>query len=597
MSSLQAILPPDLVLNNQRLIRTRWLAGALLLVAALFSVRVVGLSLPEVPLYLLGGFILAYNLALLRTLRYEKDDTHLRRLVLLQVMLDWLSMTVFVHLTGGVVSPALVFFFLHVIMVTILLPGQSPYLYVTAVLAVLAVLTALEAAALLPHHGLLPGIPAALYTDPGFILLRLVFFGVGLYAAAYITASVMKPLRQRERQLTALFESVQAVSSTLELDAVLDRLVTTVHHALHAEGAVIRLLSRDRRTLELAAGAGSGKQAAQHIQVRNAESYRRAVAGESVSLQTGECPEFADGGTGNGAVLLVPVGGERPLGVLTVYLPPRSDPSPQVTRFARAIADGGAVAIQNALAHEALQQAEKQRSQFVRIVTHELRAPVTGAQSLLRVMLAQMAGDLNDRQQDILNRLNKRMDSLLVLINDLLSLAASKARDLQQPLEAVDVRECLPQVVDDHLYPAQQKAITLETDLAPHTPPVMATLEGMERIFNNLVGNAVKYTPEGGTVYVQARHQGDSVCVTVRDTGIGIPQDALDKLGTEFFRAENAKDSGIVGTGLGLATVKALIDGFGGRLQVESVVGEGTTCTVVLPVAAQQEPVHLANSE
>lgn len=106
--------PPDLVLNNQRLIRTRWLAGAMLLVAGPFSVRVAGLALPEIPLYLLAGFILAHNFALLRSLRHHEDDSYLRRLVRLQVVLDWLSMTVFVHLTGGVVSPELVFFFLHV---------------------------------------------------------------------------------------------------------------------------------------------------------------------------------------------------------------------------------------------------------------------------------------------------------------------------------------------------------------------------------------------------------------------------------------------------------------------------------------------------
>lgn len=583
MTQLDAILPPDLVLNNQRLIRTRWLAGISELVAVVLSVRLLGLDLPELPLYALGLFILGYNILLRNASQNDTHTGHLQHIIRLQVVLDWLSMAVFVHLTGGVVSPALVFFFLHVIMVTILLPGQSPYLYVTAVMAGIVGLSVLEASDFLPHHTFLPDIPITLYTDPEFIVLRLVFFGVAMYAAAYITASVMRPLRRRERQITALFQTVQAISSTLELDAVLERLASTVCYALDVDGAAIRLLSRDRRSLELAASAGNGKYAIQQVNLHNTKTYQRVIKGESHIL-TGndlqlECIEpMAQIGT----VLLVPIKGKEMLGVLTVYAPESFDASPQVMRFARAIADEGAVAIQNALDHEALQRAEKQRTQFVRIVTHELRAPVTGAQSLLRVMLAQMAGDLNERQIDILQRLNKRMDSLLVLIGDLLSLAASKARDLQQPLEPVNLRTCLDQIIDDHRFPAQSKNITLTTKFDDQLPQIMGTDEGICRIFTNLVGNAIKYTPEGGNVHVELCADDSLVHVTVRDSGIGIPPDALDKLGQEFFRAENARESGIVGTGLGLATVKSLIDNFGGDLNVESTVGSGTTFTVSL---------------
>jgi signal transduction histidine kinase len=190
------------------------------------------------------------------------------------------------------------------------------------------------------------------------------------------------------------------------------------------------------------------------------------------------------------------------------------------------------------------------------------------------------------------------MDVLLQLINDLLSLAEGRAHDLQQPLSAVDLMACLKASINDQLYTAQSKRISVNAQIIDRRLDMYATEEGLRRIFDNLISNAIKYTPEGGSISVTALHDAEAVRVSIWDTGIGIPQDALDKLGQEFFRAENAKDSGIVGTGLGLATVNQFIGVFGGHLQVQSALGEGTTFTVILPLAAtgtvtaQQENVH-----
>jgi signal transduction histidine kinase len=114
---------------------------------------------------------------------------------------------------------------------------------------------------------------------------------------------------------------------------------------------------------------------------------------------------------------------------------------------------------------------------------------------------------------------------------------------------------------------------------------VSATHEGLDRIFVNLVGNAVKYTPEDGTVTVTVREQELQVAVEVRDTGIGIPTESLPKLFSEFYRAPNAK-AFETGTGLGLVIVKELVESFNGRISVESEEGKGTAFTVHLPLAA-----------
>jgi two-component system phosphate regulon sensor histidine kinase PhoR len=112
---------------------------------------------------------------------------------------------------------------------------------------------------------------------------------------------------------------------------------------------------------------------------------------------------------------------------------------------------------------------------------------------------------------------------------------------------------------------------------------VRATEEGLDRIFVNLVGNAIKYTPAGGEVTVLPCGSGGEISVAVTDTGIGIPPEALPHLFEEFYRAPNARAAKITGTGLGLAIVKELVDRYGGRIEVESRLGEGSTFTVTLP--------------
>jgi signal transduction histidine kinase len=111
----------------------------------------------------------------------------------------------------------------------------------------------------------------------------------------------------------------------------------------------------------------------------------------------------------------------------------------------------------------------------------------------------------------------------------------------------------------------------------------MAATEGLDRIFNNLVSNAVKYTPSGGSITISLSVSVDEVCVTVEDTGIGIPEDAIPHLFTEFYRAPNARDVESKGTGLGLAIVKDAVTLFGGRVSVQSKLGAGARFTVVFP--------------
>jgi signal transduction histidine kinase len=223
------------------------------------------------------------------------------------------------------------------------------------------------------------------------------------------------------------------------------------------------------------------------------------------------------------------------------------------------------------------------KSAFMLTVAHELRSPVAAAQSLLRTLLRGMAGDLNEQQRQVLSRLEARNAELLDLVNDLLALAASKTYEPEGPPEAVRLAGVLERVIDQARDSANEKGVELIYRGGDAAGEIRATADGLALVFGNLVGNAVKYTPSGGKVSVEVMPEEGRTRVRVSDTGIGILADDQARLGEEFFRASNAKATGITGTGLGLSIVRHNLDRFGGEMSIQSELGRGTTVTVTFP--------------
>lgn len=238
-----------------------------------------------------------------------------------------------------------------------------------------------------------------------------------------------------------------------------------------------------------------------------------------------------------------------------------------------------------AQAKEEMERLSEFKSRFTTIVAHELRSPVGGAQSLLRTLNRGLAGEMTEKQRDILSRVEARLDQLLALINDLLELAESKTMAEEEALHALPLAPILREALDRYAVEAEHKQIDVVCAEPDSSVRVRGAEAGLMRIFCNLLGNAIKYTPPGGRVQLSVETQPGVVAVRVSDTGIGIPAEALPRLGEEFFRAENARQSRTIGTGLGLSIVRQMIDAFGGTLQVESEVGKGSTFTVCLPAA------------
>jgi two-component system phosphate regulon sensor histidine kinase PhoR len=155
---------------------------------------------------------------------------------------------------------------------------------------------------------------------------------------------------------------------------------------------------------------------------------------------------------------------------------------------------------------------------------------------------------------------------------------------VDQPLERISINQVIERVIDYYMIEAENKHLKLTYEIPENILTVKATEEGLQKIIGNLISNAIKYTPDEGSIQVEVLGFSENVEITVSDTGIGIPEEDLPRLGDEFFRAKNAKRLGITGTGLGLSIVTQLVDRFGGSIDINSTEGGGSTFTVKFPL-------------
>ncbi len=231
--------------------------------------------------------------------------------------------------------------------------------------------------------------------------------------------------------------------------------------------------------------------------------------------------------------------------------------------------------------NEQLQELDQSRYLFIRLVTHELRAPVAAIQSYLRLILEGYVPD--ERLMEIVAKAERRAHDQLELIGDLLDLARVQDVRDQPQLQAVDVGAVLRDVLDMIAPRIEGKRLQLEVDVASDLPLVQATEAHIQQVWTNLISNAVKYTPEEGRISIQLRLDDGMLRGTVSDTGIGIHPEELEHIFEEFFRTDAAKAMARYGTGLGLSIVKSVVERYGGKIWVESVVGEGSTFAFTLP--------------
>jgi len=309
-------------------------------------------------------------------------------------------------------------------------------------------------------------------------------------------------------------------------------------------------------------------------------------------------------GLNQDAALLHPLTEAVPHPELLALYARRDTPSPQLRRAEVTLADGrvfhthltpiegvGHVVVMRDITH--LKELDRIKSEFVTTVSHDLRSPLTTI--LGYVDLIERGGPLTPQQHEFLRRVQDSTQSITALITDLVHLGRIEAGlDTQQDL--VDLSALAGYAADSLRLRSENKGIHLEVDLPPDLPAVAGNPVRLRQMINNLIDNAIKFTPENGRVTVSTHLEENQVLLLVSDTGVGIPTPEQPYIFNKFYRASNVEDG--TGSGLGLSIVKSIVEVHGGRIWVESTVGEGSTFTVVLPTAQakQDEPPDVSAS-
>lgn len=228
-----------------------------------------------------------------------------------------------------------------------------------------------------------------------------------------------------------------------------------------------------------------------------------------------------------------------------------------------------------------LEELDRGKMQFIRLVTHELQAPIAVIYTYLRLILEGYVPE--ERKREILEKCMRRAEEQMAMIADLLELGRIQTMSSEMVVEKVQLDEILEEVIDTLRPEAEAKGLELRIHIAENIPQIRGRSDWFRSVWQNLVSNAIKYTPHG-YVEVSLGMVDREIIGMVRDTGIGIPQADLPHLFQEFYRASNAKSLAIPGTGLGLSIVRRIIEMSGGRIWVESQLEKGTTFHFILPI-------------
>jgi signal transduction histidine kinase len=411
-------------------------------------------------------------------------------------------------------------------------------------------------------------------------------------------------VRRRASELAALIEIDRHISSTLDLTVVLERIAEHAQELLKADDSEVYLLEPDGQTLRaiVALGAYAEQIKAQSLQLGQGIVGLVAQTGvaEVVNDTNNDPRSTVIPGTPQTKESLVCtplVFKQKLLGVMTAV---RDGDHPAFQagdlEFLKGLAGQAAIAIENARlfatererAAELLRTLEKQReldhmrSEFIQNISHELRTPLAIVRGYAELLDSGELGVLPPEQQASVSVMARRSRMLSKMLDDLLAiLTAETGESARQP---IDLGQLTDSLVVDFQAVAHQNNLTLAADLSPHLPLIQGDAVQLRRMLDNLLTNAVKFTPAGGQITIRLYAADEHVELEVSDTGIGIPAEKLPRIFDRFYQIDGSTTRRYGGVGLGLALVKEIVESHGGTVTVESEVGRGTTFRVTLPI-------------
>jgi len=236
-----------------------------------------------------------------------------------------------------------------------------------------------------------------------------------------------------------------------------------------------------------------------------------------------------------------------------------------------------------------VERANKLKTEFLASMSHELRTPLHTIIGFSELLAEQLEGPLTDKQQRFVGHILQDARHLLELINEVLDISKIESGRLELKRETFDFNQCVEEVLAGIRHQAATKNIVLENQNAFHDPLYADRLR-LKEILYNLLNNAVKFTPEGGRVWIEAAREGDKLQISVCDTGIGIPEKEQPSIFEKFYQVGDITGGVREGTGLGLPITKHLVELHGGTISVASQPGKGSSFRLALPLIQEQKP-------
>jgi GAF domain-containing protein len=404
-------------------------------------------------------------------------------------------------------------------------------------------------------------------------------------------------------ELRALGEVSQALSSTLDVDVVLNTIVTRANDLIGADGCTIFEYNEVTEQFHLRATRNLEPRLVELARGTPLRKGDQGILGQlPMGRQAVQVPDITAGSysspisdalieAGYRAVVAVPLIREDHLiGALTMNRKTPGEFPAETIELLQTFATQSALAIQNARLFREIEQksreleaASRHKSEFLANMSHELRTPLNAVIGFSEVLSERMFGELNEKQDEYLKDIHASGQHLLSLINDILDLSKIEAGRMELELSDFD----LPMTIDNALTLVRERAarrsIALNTAVDERVGQVHADERKIRQVLLNLLSNAIKFTPEGGRIHVEARSVNESIEVSVTDTGVGIAPEDQEAVFEEFRQVGTAEKK-VEGTGLGLALSRKFIELHGGKIWVKSEVGAGSTFTFTVPV-------------
>lgn len=235
--------------------------------------------------------------------------------------------------------------------------------------------------------------------------------------------------------------------------------------------------------------------------------------------------------------------------------------------------------------NEQLKKINENKSDIISTTAHQLRTSLSALKWIFKMFIDEDVGKLTNEQDELMQKAYKSNERMLNLVNDLLTLSHSEDASVSYNFKKINIVNTIEQTILEFSVEANKKQVDLiflkpEIDM----PFVSCDEEMIQIVFQNLIENAIKYTSEDGKVFVSIKQKNDSIQISIKDNGIGINTDDKENIFKKFYRAPNAKEKDIVGSGLGLFTTKNIVEKHNGKIWFENEKGDGTTFFVLLPI-------------